>query len=114
MPRAQHAEEEVVTGAREDQPEAANEAGIGHRRRRRDTTEVQSERSREEIDGYPSGWLRLAALDFALEGLHGKSLMLHRFSYPRVNMLTKAGDRSSRRHGQHQRHDPGDHPRKRL
>src|SRR3954451_21331265 len=101
MPGAQRAEKELVTNAGEDQSEAADEAGVGHCRRCRNTTEVQRKCSRKEIDGHPLRCLLLAALGFALKGLHRKPLMLHCFSYPRVNLLTKFGYRSARRNPQH-------------
>ena len=76
---------------------------------------VQSKCGREEINAHPIGWLPWAAeVGFALKGVHRKPLMLQRFPYSHVNMLTKTGNRRPRRNPQHQRHNPGNHPGKRL
>ena len=50
----------------------------------------------------------------ALKDVHRKPLMLQRFPYSRVDMFTEIGNRRSRRSLQHQRHNPGNHPGKRL
>ena len=63
-----------------------------------DTSEVHGKSGRDEINNYPICRLPWAAkATVALKDVHRKPLMLQRFTYSRVNMLTKIGNRRSRR-----------------
>ncbi len=107
----QRAQKEVVADAGEDEPEAADEARVGHLRGCLDTTEVKGEGVREEIDHHSVG---IADVSLAFQFVNRKPLMCNGFANPCVDVAAEVGDGRSRRDLEHQWDDAGDHPRQCL
>src|ERR1700761_7651337 len=93
LPSACRAEQLLIAGSKEEQPEVIHRAEGRIRRCSRNVSEFRGDLGRDEIQNYPvrcPPWT--AKVTAALKNVHRKSLMFERFSYSCVNIFAEFSD----------------------